>query len=71
MRRLHDLRDHIHGSLDTLYGRLRAALDESLADTPAEPDLPDTGSTAALDDSRPRPSRPVVGHPRALSRSAS
>jgi hypothetical protein len=55
VRRLHEERNLTHGSLESLYAKLRAALDESLAETPPEPQLPDSGSTAALDDSRPRP----------------
>lgn len=56
VRRLHALRDESHAQLDTLYARLRAALDHSLAETPARPELRDTGLAANLgDDSHPRP----------------
>ena len=40
VRRLHGVRDAVHADLDALTGRVRSALDQSLAATPAEPALP-------------------------------
>jgi cell division septum initiation protein DivIVA len=61
VRRLHDERDVTHTSLESLYAKLRQALDESLAETPPAPALADTGSIGTLDDTRPMPSR-SAGH---------
>ena len=55
VRRLHAQRNATHAHLEDLHGRLRAALDESLAATPAEPDLPRGDSLALLDEDRPKP----------------
>lgn len=48
--RLHSLRDSTHTQLDDLYGKLRSALDESLAQTTAMPDPPRSDARSPLEE---------------------
>lgn len=57
VRRLHGVRDDTHAQLEALHGRLRSSLDESLATTPAEPNLPASSSDVGP---RPMPSPGVT-----------
>ena len=66
VRRLHGVRDAVHADLDALTGRVRSALDQSLAATPPEPALPPsqrTAITASEPEALPAADEPIAELP--------